>query len=63
MIGAIGGISSPVPTGTSAGNIRRALATELGVSEDTEIVSVSHDQVAAAIGSGVFDKSAAVDGA
>mgnify|MGYP000979120391 CR=1 FL=1 len=53
----------PVPAGTSAGKIRRALAFELGVSEDAEIVSVSHDQVAAAIGSGVFDKSVAVDGA
>lgn len=55
--------SVPVPTGTSAGKIRRALATELGISEDAEIVSVSHDQVAAAIGSGVFEKSLAVDGA
>lgn len=55
--------SKPVPTGTSAGCVRKELAQELGVDENTQIVSVSHDQVAAAVGSGVFDESCAVDGA
>ena len=52
-------MSRPVPTGTPAGKIlpgRTALS-------DCVVVSVSHDQVAAAVGAGVFDGSAAVDGA
>lgn len=56
-------LSKPVPTGTSAGCIRGELAKELGLGEDVQIVSISHDQVAAAVGSGVFDESCAVDGA
>lgn len=56
-------LSTPVPTGTSAGSIRRQLAAELGLNERTQIVSISHDQVAAAVGSGVFDETCAVDGA
>lgn len=55
--------SEPVPTGTSAGEIRRELSEKLGLWEGTIVVSVSHDQVAAAIGSGVFDESRTVDGA
>ena len=55
--------STPVPTGESAGPIKRALAEEMGLGKNTLILSVSHDQVAAAIGSGVLDESAAVDGA
>lgn len=55
--------SRPVPTGTPAGRVRPELARSLGLDGDTLIVSVSHDQVAAAIGSGVFDSSATVDGA
>lgn len=55
--------SRPVPTGTSAGRIRPELAKKLGLNQTTIIVSASHDQVAAAIGSGVLDDSATVDGA
>ncbi len=55
--------SRPVPTGTPAGRIRPELARSLGLDSAPLIVSVSHDQVAAAIGSGVFDGSATVDGA
>lgn len=55
--------SRPVPTGTSAGQLKAELAKELGLWEGTIAVSVSHDQVAAAIGSGVFDESRTVDGA
>lgn len=53
----------PVPTGTDAGAVRKELQEELGLGENVRIVSVSHDQVAAAIGSGVFDESCSVDGA
>lgn len=52
--------SQPVPTGTAAGAIRAGLIPGL---DGTLIVSISHDQVAAAIGSGVLDESRAVDGA
>lgn len=56
-------LSEPVPTGTSAGRIKPERAESLGLDPDTLIVSVSHDQVAAAIGSSVFDESCAVNGA
>ena len=56
-------LSTPVPTGTGAGCIRSSLAEKLGLPENMIVVSVSHDQVAAAIGSGVFDESHTVDGA
>lgn len=55
--------SRPVPTGTSAGPIKEELAKEFGLPTDCVAVSVSHDQVAAAIGSGVFSSDCAVDGA
>lgn len=54
--------STPVPTGSVAGLIRPALAKELGLSPETRIVCGCHDQVAAAVGSGVFTPGEAVDG-
>ncbi len=56
-------MSKPVPTGTPAGNITKAVAGKTGLNEGCVIVSVSHDQVAAAVGAGAFDGSVAVDGA
>lgn len=56
-------MSKAVPTGTSAGKILPEIAERTGLSEETQIVSISHDQVAAAVGSGVFDSKKAVDGA
>ena len=56
-------MSEPVPTGTSAGTITLAAAQRTGLSKYCVIVSVSHDQVAAAVGAGAFDGSVAVDGA
>lgn len=56
-------MSEPVPAGTPAGVILPELAAATGLSEGTQIVSVSHDQVAAAVGAGVFDSGKAVDGA
>ena len=56
-------MSEPVPTGTSAGTITLAAAQRTGLNTDCVIVSVSHDQVAAAVGAGAFDGSIAVDGA
>lgn len=56
-------MAKPVPTGTSAGNINEAAAKRTGLSPDTVVVSISHDQVAAAVGAGAFDGQVAVDGA
>lgn len=56
-------LSKTVPTGTAAGNVKDSVAAKLGLKEKTLIVSVSHDQVAAAIGASVFGDAAAVDGA
>ncbi len=55
--------SKPVPTGTAAGKITAEIGKQTGLAEAAVIVSISHDQVAAAIGSGVFDSDKAVDGA
>lgn len=56
-------MSKPVPTGTVAGNVTAAASGKTGLSVDTQVVSISHDQVAAAVGAGAFDASVAVDGA
>ena len=56
-------MSTPVPTGTSAGRITGKAAKETGLNPACVIVSVSHDQVAAATGAGAFDGTVAVDGA
>lgn len=54
---------NPVPTGTLAGNISRDAAKKTGLEERVKVVSVAHDQVAAAVGAGAFDSKTAVDGA
>lgn len=56
-------MSEVVPTGTDAGTITEEAAKQTGLGSETHIVSVSHDQVAAAVGAGAFDSSVAVDGA
>ena len=56
-------MSEVVPTGTFAGNITEKTVRHTGLRSDTRIVSISHDQVAAAVGAGVFDGNTAVDGA
>lgn len=56
-------MSTPVQTGTDAGSITKVAAEKTGLSEKVHIVSVSHDQIAAAVGAGAFDSSVAVDGA
>ena len=56
-------LPKPVPTGTAAGCIRPELCALTGLSAQSVVVSISHDQVAAAIGSGVFDESCTVEGA
>lgn len=56
-------MSQPVPTGTDAGPVLASAAKRTGLREGTHVVTVSHDQVAAAVGAGAFDSSVAVDGA
>lgn len=56
-------MSKPVKTGSSAGEIIAEIADKTGLSKETKIISVSHDQVAAAVGAGAFDSKTAVDGA
>lgn len=55
--------SKPVPTGTALGSIKKELSKALGLKQGVLIVACGHDQVAAAVGSGVFDAGYAVDGA
>ena len=56
-------MSPVVPTGTDAGRITPETARRTGLDEAVHIVSVSHDQISATVGAGIFDASAAVDGA
>lgn len=56
-------MSDPVPTGTIAGQVVPEVSARTGLSKECLIISVSHDQVAAAVGAGAFDGSTAVDGA
>lgn len=55
--------SDPVPDGTTVGQIRPAIAEKTGLRPDTKIIIGCHDQVAAAVGAGVFSDDLAVDGA
>lgn len=52
----------PVPSGTPAGPITKEMAKRCGLFEDTIIVSISQDQISAAVGAGAFDGTVAVDG-
>ena len=56
-------LSVPVPSGTVAGCITAAVAQKTGLSGSVHIVSIGHDQVAAAVGAGIFDSAVAADGA
>ena len=56
-------MSRPVPAGTRAGKVTPETVRRTGLNKDCEIVIVSHDQVAAAVGAGAFDGGLAVDGA
>lgn len=55
--------SESVYSGTPAGTIKNSIAEELGFSNLPMMLPAGHDQVAAAIGTGVFTPGTAVDGA
>lgn len=59
----LGFLPLPVPTGAAAGEITQNAARETGLREGVKVVSAGHDQLAAAVGAGVFNGGAAVDGA
>lgn len=59
----MGLMSEPVPAGTDAGGVSEAAARRTGLPKTTRIITVSHDQVAAAVGAGAFGSDVAVDGA
>ncbi len=56
-------MSKLVPTGTVAGSVKESLKEKLGIKNDLKVVNAAHDQVAAAVGAGVFYAGQAVDGA
>ncbi|MGI6055593.1 MAG: FGGY-family carbohydrate kinase [Bilifractor sp.] len=53
----------PVPSGTPAGPLTWEAAQRTGLPETVQIISCCHDQVAAAVGGGVFSAGTALDGA
>ncbi len=57
-----GVFSQPVKSGTVIGQIRADIADELGLSPHVELVTGGHDQVCAAIGSGIIGEGIAVNG-
>lgn len=56
-------MSEPVPTGAVAGEVTARAAASTGLKAGTPVVLCGLDQVAVAVGAGVFDPSLAVDGA
>lgn len=54
--------STPVPAFNVAGLMKDELKEKLGIEEDIKIVNGAHDQVASAVGAGVFSVGNAVDG-
>ncbi len=55
-------MSKPVPSGSIAGNLKKEVANELGVSEKISIVSGCQDQIAALVGANVLNNGCAMDG-
>lgn len=55
-------MSQPVKTGSIAGTLTAHMKTVLGIDYDITVVNGAHDQVAAMIGSGIFDTTQAMDG-
>lgn len=55
-------LSTPVPAFNVAGELSANIAAELGIDFSIKIINGAHDQVAAAVGSGVFEVGQAVDG-
>ncbi len=54
--------SKPVTAFNIAGDLKESVAKQLGIISNVKIVNGAHDQVAAAVGAGVFEVGQAVDG-
>ncbi|MBT3318980.1 MAG: hypothetical protein HN948_00635 [Clostridia bacterium] len=55
-------LSKPVMPGTTAGQLLPSVASSLGFSQKVKVVAGGHDQIMAALGSGVLKKGESVDG-
>jgi xylulokinase len=55
-------LPDPVAPGTVIGGVTKAMAERLGLPEGMPVVAGAHDQPAAALGGGVLEAGAAVDG-
>ncbi len=55
-------MSQPCEAGSFAGKLSYDLKVQLGIEYDINIINGCHDQVAAMIGAGVFEKGIAMDG-
>ena len=55
--------SEPVATGSVAGTVSAETAAATGLDPAMKVIASGHDQVAAAVGAGVFEPGTAVDGA
>lgn len=55
-------LSQPVPAFNVAGELKKDIAESLGIDSSIKIVNGAHDQVASAVGAGVFTVGVAVDG-
>lgn len=55
-------LSEVVPAFNVAGELKKDIAERLGIESCIKVVNGSHDQVASAVGAGVFDVGSAVDG-
>ena len=55
-------LSEPVKAFNVAGEIKPEILSELGIINSVKIVNGAHDQVAAAVGAGVFEVGEAIDG-
>ena len=56
-------LATPVIGGTIAGTLRKEVAEMTGLSSEMMILPAGHDQMAAAVGAGIFDRKMAVNGA
>ncbi len=54
--------SLPVPSGTIVGSVAEFVASELGLSEKTKVVTGGHDQCCAALGVGIISEGPAFNG-
>lgn len=54
-------LADPCPSGIEVGTISTTMAKELGLPENTRLISGAHDQPCCAVGCGVFDENEGVD--